>query len=794
MRFFRYGGAYALAFLLVFSVQAQSALAQTTSSITGTVISPDSKPATNVPVTLRGSNVSLTHTSDSKGHFAFFGLTVGSYTLTAQSSNGFGTVSIDLTSGGADVSLNLLKDVGQVRIVRALTVRGSGTDIVFNQVQLQHSTAAGSLPSLLLQLPGAARGANGVVHINGDHGDVNYIVDGVPMPQELDRQIGTEFDPNDISYMEAIEGAYPAQYGDRFATVVNIDTKTAINTTAGASGYVQGGSFGHWDQSLNYHTAAGNGSLVVGVRNEMSNWMLDPPDYSGIHDKGSNANQFLRYTLPYNNGRDYFDFSVTHSYRTYQIPPDTGLAVPANTDDNESQNESFASLEFHHALRGNGALTYGVSYNQSHIIDFNDPFNDFVSAETLNLANGGTASDCASGTVSACGFSVFADRTARDVIFNLDNVVRSTHHEVRWGAIEDATTVQKLYQIDLQPNNYLDPANNPAVPSGAAPYTCTGPSGVCTVVDNAPNVGHNTQAYVQDSWRLGDKWELDYGLRYDSLQVTSTQFATNYDQFSPRVKLTRLFGPRASAYAYYGRFFTPFALENVSPSAAYTINYPQQPTLAQFDLRPQRDSDYEIGGHLPIGAGELGLRVMQKNATDWIDDTQVGNTALFQNINYALGRVAVQGATYTYPLARSGEVWASVDHTYAVDMGCETQLLAPCFGSSSTDWAPADHDQRWDVASGVTLNDVRGGWFTLDGEYGSGLSSAYCMPLTDNCKVPPHTIFNLEKGVAVGPGHGAVYVRILNFLNDRYYITYLNAQGNHVGYPRAFELGYAFGR
>ncbi len=77
----------------------------------------------------------------------------------------------------------------------------------------------------MIQLPGAARGANGVVHINGDHGDINYIVDGVQIPQELNRNVGSEFDPNDIAFVEALQGAYPAQYGERFASVLNINTR-----------------------------------------------------------------------------------------------------------------------------------------------------------------------------------------------------------------------------------------------------------------------------------------------------------------------------------------------------------------------------------------------------------------------------------------------------------------------------------------------------------------------------------------------------------------------------------------
>ena len=47
-------------------------------------------------------------------------------------------------------------------------------------------------------MPGAVRGVNGVVHINGDHGVINYMIDGVALPQELNRDIGGEINLNDL--------------------------------------------------------------------------------------------------------------------------------------------------------------------------------------------------------------------------------------------------------------------------------------------------------------------------------------------------------------------------------------------------------------------------------------------------------------------------------------------------------------------------------------------------------------------------------------------------------------------
>jgi outer membrane receptor protein involved in Fe transport len=196
--------------------------------------------------------------------------------------------------------------------------------------------------------------------------------------------------------------------------------------------------------------------------------------------------------------------------------------------------------------------------------------------------------------------------------------------------------------------------------------------------------------------------------------------------------------------------------------------------------------------------------VMQKNATDLIDDTQVGVTNLHQDINYAAGRVATQSAYYQIGFARGSRFYASVTHTYSANRGCETQLLAPCFGQSN-DWTPSDHDQRFDVTAGVIANDARGGWFGADAEYGSGLSSGlnpnggstcagpgYTANVGGPCKFTPHLTFDVEKGIALARGV-ALTVRVANLLDDRYLVTHLNAQGNHYAPPRTFEVGLRFG-
>ncbi|MGD0474916.1 MAG: hypothetical protein ABSB70_17110 [Candidatus Velthaea sp.] len=107
----------------------------------------------------------------------------------------------------------------------------------------------------------------------------------------------------------------------------------------------------------------------------------------------------------------------------------------------------------------------------------------------------------------------------------------------------------------------------------------------------------------------------------------------------------------------------------MSPTAAYLLNLPLQQSVAQFDLEPERDTQLEFGGHLPVGSGDLGFRVWQKNANNLIDDTQVGVTLLHQDINYVLGRLSQEAINYVQPLARNSRLYISGAHVVSLNSG-----------------------------------------------------------------------------------------------------------------------------
>jgi outer membrane receptor for ferrienterochelin and colicins len=769
----------ALAIGFPLPVSAQSA------TFLSVVVTSDGAPVAGADVELKGNNVDVHRVTDAKGSLSFNGLSVGSYEVSAKKGELSAVRSVDLVSGGATIALELqvLQKIGQAVVsARPNVTRSSGTDIVLNADSLQKLPNGNSLPNILLQLPTAARGSNGQIHINGDHNGIQYVLDGVPLADSLNRVVGNEIDPSTIGFINVLEGAYPAQYGGPFATILDIGTK-AYSGAAGASFQGQVGSYNDFDGILDLHAPVGRGgSLVLSGRMGQNGRAIDPATQDAPHDTGSVASQFLRLSLPAGE-KDYVNFDFIHSLQTFQIPPDVNNGVPAFTNDNEYQSDTFAALQFRHQIGTNASLSFGPSFKHSRILDTNDPANDLA-------AGANPANACGpSGDFSDCPvFSVFADRSFSSLAFNADYLYHSSRHEVRAGALTSWQNVPKNYVITLQSGNNLAPKNQ---------------NGTFTAIDNGTINGASAGLYAQDGWQIAPRWRVDYGVRFDSFAADSTTgaapFSKQYNQTSPRVKLTYSFSPRASVYAYYGRLFVPFSLETVDPATAASLYLPGTVSPV-FDLKPQRDSLYEAGFHIPLGAADAGFRISHKVSTDYLDDTQVGSTNLHQDINFPLGIIDVQAIHVQAPLANKSTAYLSVAHVTARNSAnCETQLLQNCAagGPAGGPFVQSDHDQHWTASGGLVLNDKRNGWFALDGEYGSGLSQdpASCPPAFDtlNCKVPPHMTFNVAK--AFGFPFGQLIFSMTNMFNDRYAITLNNSlQGTHWAQPRSFDFRFVFGK
>ena len=78
---------------------------------------------------------------------------------------------------------------------------------------------------LLLQAPGVAQDSFGQLHVRGDHGNLQFRINGVQLPEGIN-VFGQALQTRLANSVSLITGALPAQYGFRTAGIIDIQTKT----------------------------------------------------------------------------------------------------------------------------------------------------------------------------------------------------------------------------------------------------------------------------------------------------------------------------------------------------------------------------------------------------------------------------------------------------------------------------------------------------------------------------------------------------------------------------------------
>ena len=240
-----------------------------------------------------------------------------------------------------------------------------------------------------------------------------------------------------------------------------------------------------------------------------------------------------------------------------------------------------------------------------------------------------------------------------------------------------------------------------------------------------PNLGNTYQSYLQDSWRIGNSGRpitecattSSRSGRPASAKASALQPAPKADASLRCERALRLY--RAVFRTILARKRQPRAALAAEPAVTADRSTVRSQTRTRHPARARRPH--------PNRPGRPRFSRLAEERQRLIDDTQVGVTLLHQDINYVLGPTLAGGAHLRSTARAQRPRVLFVAHVDSLNSGCETQLLAPCFGQP-TGFTPADHEQRYSVTGGILVNDRRGGWFSADGEYGSGLSSAICPP------------------------------------------------------------------
>ena len=92
---------------------------------------------------------------------------------------------------------------------------------------------------ILLRAPGVVQDSFGEVHVRGEHGNLQYRVNGVLLPESLNG-FAQEVDTRLAASVTLTDGSLPAQIGFRTSGVVDVLTKTGDQLRGGEIGLFEG--------------------------------------------------------------------------------------------------------------------------------------------------------------------------------------------------------------------------------------------------------------------------------------------------------------------------------------------------------------------------------------------------------------------------------------------------------------------------------------------------------------------------------------------------------------------------
>nr|HEX4314439.1 TonB-dependent receptor [Kofleriaceae bacterium] len=742
-------------------------------------------PMTNATVILHdtsGATVAKLQTG-ADGKFAFPNIAFGDYSVEASSPGLVGDHQhIQLTAAGiAPIELVLTSNDEVIQIHEDWAVpappTASGSVSTVTRQALQERPGGEDRPvtDVVASQPGVVADALGNIYVRGNHANVQYQVDGIPVPDSVGSLFAASIPVRLVQQLDVLTGGMPAEFGDRLGAVVNLQTRQAGEHPDG-SAQVRYGSFQTTEPAAAYATKLGDTTgMFVGGSYLYSQRALDPPSIDPIlHDTGTSGRVFGR--ADWNPCTcNHFELFVTYAHNRFEVPIDPSVAplapgqtsrppdqfgndsppfIPHDTNSTETEDELFAAVSFTHKFDDgkDGQLQIAPIYKLSRGVLFGDPEHALGA-----LADpGSTASNVTRDAQHAGGVAAYS--------------LQRGGHAMKFGVQTDSLFGRTEFASFVR-----DDGNG-----GGIDPTMTGRG---TDITNAITSG----AYGQDRWTTG-KLAVDFGLRVDEIHVSPNDQASHDDVgVSPRLGASLGLGSDVVVHAYTGVLWQPPAPLDAG-DAARALGVVPAGTPVPYDLEPETDLYAELGVSARLVSQLRGtLNTYGRYAYDQLDDTAIGSTSLLSNYNFDRGRATGVEAALDMRIGPWLTAFANGSLSLAEGEGiASAKYLFTAAELADTSWQTLDHAQTWTANAGATVRDKR---FTASAvmAYGSGLRTG----ADNNDHVPGHLTVDTTMAYTFTPHAYPIRVAadVVNLFDDHYAYRIANGfVGSSFGAPRSVYL------
>ena len=745
--------------------------------------------------------------ADPQGRYTLYNLPAGDYHLRA-SANGFDPVLRSLAVRASlpqevDVTLAVASATVVVEARASLLEDHPASRLEIDQSTIDKAPAAvqsRALESILLTTPGFIQDENGRFHFRGSHGQVMYVVDGVPITDQVQATFSNSMDPAQVDSMEIITGGISAEYGGKPGAVVNMTSKSGLGTPNGFAGEVSLGAarFNTLEAGTTVRGGSDQFGYFAAFAASQSDRFLDPVNFQNLHNHGATGRLFTRFDRVLSDN-DMLRFSVSGGQTNRQVV-NLASQQAAGMDQRVADLDQNLSLGWTHLFSATRSLTASLFYRHSDA--------QLLPTEDLQAGYGPGGPDTPE----------WARHDQR-----LDNQGLVTAYT----QVDGDNSLKTGLQYVRYPSHetFAFAITNPAF-EGIAPgdplaaYTpkADGGGGQVFQFDDRI-VPVLATLFVQDDLKAGNL-ALGMGLRYDDYHLRDYGQA----QFQPRLGLAYLLPASSTQFrAVYDRLMITPENEGLAVSTSQQVwNAISGGTTPVAQLRPELQDSWLLGVDQQLGKGvKVTLEYWWKTSVNTADNSQFLNTGLLYPIAAAKGRFhGLDLRIDVIPVhGWSGYLSAGTVRTifYNPTVG---GLDAASAGNQGNSPYLIDHDEKLTAQAGLRY-DHQGFFGQVVCRYDSGLVAGdptapgvannpdyafgipYVHQVNDSLtgsywRVDPRTVWNLNVGNAFQLANSRVLVAeldLLNVFNEQAIYNFLSTfGGTHVIPPRtlAARLKYRF--
>ena len=692
--------------------------------------------------------------SDAAGHFAFRGVQPGTYTVVASKA--------DFEVSTTDAVVTEEADAGVVLTMEAagaedIVVTAKRLDVARNEVftktggSVYHFSeeTVNELPrgqdtplnDVILQAPSVAQDSFGQLHIRGDHANIQYRFNGIPLPEGIS-PFAQVLTPRFANKIDVLTGALPAEYGFRTAGIIDITTKSGFSDV-GTDLDLFGGQRGTFTPTLETGGSVGKFSYYGVGQYDRADRFIEPPTPGPSATNGWT-----------NQGRGF-------TYLSYLLGPETRLSFLSGT-----------SVVDFGLPEGPGVMPAftlsGVpTFDSRNVKDWQREENYY---NVIALQGTVDRFDYQLAGIDRYSRVAFYPDSRGDLIFNgiAANVVRSSFtngFQLDTGyRLTDTDTIRTGGQfsgngVAIQNRALVFPADSMGMQTRNVPFR---------VVDNTSVTEFFYGGYLQNEWRPLDGLIVNVGARLDRYRGF-----TEGSQLSPRAGLSYQLTPATVVHAAYSRYFTPPPAELVTATDARLFQHTTGAVASPGNTKvsPDRSHYFDVGAtQRLLGFLNLGIDSYYRIDRHILDEGQFGNALVFTPFNYKKGQIfGVEGTASATVGPASGYLNLAYSEALGKEVVSEQFLFAPDeLAFIKGHYIHLDHDQTYTASAGVSYR-FHGFLFSDTIIAGSGLRSGFV-----NMDHLPYYIqddLGAEKPVTV-PHFGDVTLRasVINVADNTYLI------------------------